>query len=222
MRNTVFGVTHKERIKQLRSKIDVLSMSATPIPRTLQMSLYGFRDISVIATPPPDRQSIKTFIARFDDHLIRTAILSELKRGGQVFFVHNRVQTIDGMAQYINTIVPEARVGIGHGQQSEKQLEKVMLQFLKGDIDVLLATTIVESGLDFPNANTIIINRADRFGLAQLYQLRGRVGRSNREAFAYLLIPGEDLIGKNAQKRLAALRSFTKLGSGYRICFARP
>ena len=212
-----FGVKHKERIKSFRAKVDVVTMTATPIPRTLQMSLYGFRDLSVIETPPADRQPIHTYVARFDDQLIRNAVLKEIKRGGQVFFVHNRVHTIDSMANYLKGIVPEARIGIVHGQQSEGEVEKSMLNFLHREIDILLATTIIESGLDFPNANTILINRSDQFGLAQLYQLRGRVGRSTREAYAHLLIPGDDLISGKAQKRLRALRSFTNLGSGYKI-----
>ena len=212
-----FGVSHKERIKQFRANVDVVSMSATPIPRTLQMSLYGFRDFSVIATPPPDRQTVKTFVAKFDDHLIRSAIMNELKRDGQVFFVHNRIQTIDAMGKYVQDIVPEAKIGIVHGGMSEKEVEQVMLRFVNKEINVLLATVIIESGLDFPDANTLMINRADHLGLAQLYQLRGRVGRSNRQAFAYFLIPGEDLISEKARKRMRAIQSFTDLGSGYRI-----
>lgn len=212
-----FGVAHKEKIKQYRAKIDVIAMTATPIPRTLQMSLYGFRDLSVIETPPVDRRAVQTYVARSEDPLIREAITKELKRGGQVFFVHNRVHTIDAMAKYLTRLVPEARLGIIHGSLDDKSMEEVMLKFMRKEIDILLATTIIESGLDFPNANTILINRADRFGLSQLYQLRGRVGRSDVEAYAYLLIPGDELISDLADKRLRALRSFTDLGSGYRI-----
>ena len=212
-----FGVNHKERIKNYRKQIDVISMTATPIPRSMQMSLYGFRDLSIIATPPSNRMAIKTFVSRFDDQVIHDAIKREIARDGQVFFIHNRIRTIDAMADYVQKLVPKARIGIAHAEQSESQLEKVMLKFQNHDIDILLSTTIVESGLDFPRANTMLINRADRFGLASLYQLRGRVGRSEREAFTYLLIPGEDLISNKANKRLRALKAFTELGSGYRI-----
>jgi transcription-repair coupling factor (superfamily II helicase) len=184
-----FGVAHKEKIKQLRKKVDVLTMSATPIPRTLNMSLVGIRDMSIIETPPKDRLSIQTNVVKFDQQVICRAIRNELARGGQVYFVHNRVESIFSIGDLVRRLVPEARVVIGHGQMAEESLERAMLDFIARSYDVLLATTIVENGLDIPNANTIIINRADRYGLSQLYQLRGRVGRSDRPAYAYLLIP---------------------------------
>jgi transcription-repair coupling factor (superfamily II helicase) len=212
-----FGVTHKERIKQLRKKVDVLTMTATPIPRTLNMSLVGIRDMSVIETPPRDRLSIQTQVVKFDADVVARAIRTEVERGGQVFLVHNRVESITSMGSLITRLVPDVRIAIGHGQMSEAELEKVMVDFVAHKSDVLLATTIVENGLDIPNANTIIINRADRYGLAQLYQLRGRVGRSDRRAYAYLLIPAEQTLSPVARKRLAAIREFSDLGSGFRI-----
>jgi transcription-repair coupling factor (superfamily II helicase) len=212
-----FGVAHKERIKQLRKKVDVLTMSATPIPRTLNMSLVGIRDMSIIETPPKDRLSIQTNVVKFDQDVIRRAIQSELTRGGQVYFVHNRVESIFSIGGLIQRLVPAARVVVGHGQMAEDTLERAMLDFVSRKYDVLLATTIVENGLDIPNANTIIINRADRYGLAQLYQLRGRVGRSDRPAYAYLLIPPEDNLSPIAKKRLAAIKEFSDLGSGFRV-----
>ena len=212
-----FGVAHKERIKHLRKKVDVLTMTATPIPRTLNMSLVGIRDMSVIETPPRDRLSIQTQVVKFDADVIARAIRTEIERGGQVYFVHNRVESIYSMGNLIARLVPDARVAIGHGQMSEAELEKVMIDFVAHNFDVLLATTIVENGLDIPNANTIIINRADRYGLAQLYQLRGRVGRSDRRAYAYLLIPAEQTLSPVARRRLAAIREFSDLGSGFRI-----
>ncbi len=212
-----FGVSHKEKIKQLRKKVDVLTLSATPIPRTLNMSLVGIRDMSVIETPPRDRQSIQTNVIKFDQQVISSAIRHELERGGQVYFVHNRVESIYSMAGLLQRLVPEARVGVGHGQLAEHQLEAVMLGFVNRQYDVLLATTIIENGLDIPNANTMIINRADRYGLAQLYQLRGRVGRSDRRAYAYLLIPPEAGLSPVARKRLAAIKEFSDLGSGFRV-----
>jgi transcription-repair coupling factor (superfamily II helicase) len=212
-----FGVAHKERIKQLRSKVDVLTMTATPIPRTLNMSLVGIRDMSIIETPPKDRLSIQTNVVKFDQQVISRAVRSELERGGQVFFVHNRVESIVSIGSLLQRIVPEARVVVGHGQMEEESLERAMLDFVARKYDVLLATTIVENGLDIPNANTIIINRADRYGLSQLYQLRGRVGRSDRPAYAYLLIPPEDNLSPIAKKRLAAIKEFSDLGSGFRV-----
>jgi len=212
-----FGVAHKERIKQMRKRIDVLTMTATPIPRTLNMSLVGIRDMSVIETPPRDRLAIQTQVVKFDTDVIARAIRTELERGGQVYVVHNRVESIYSLASLVSRLVPEARVGVGHGQMSEDQLEKVMVDFVARRFDVLVATTIVENGLDIPNANTIIINRADRFGLSQLYQLRGRVGRGERRAYAYLLIPAEQTLSPVARKRLAAIREFSDLGSGFRI-----
>jgi len=212
-----FGVAHKERIKQMRKKVDVLTMTATPIPRTLNMSLVGIRDMSVIETPPKDRLSIQTNVVKFDSAVITRAIRAELARGGQVFFVHNRVESIYSMGNLIQRLVPEARVAVGHGQMSEDTLEKAMLDFMTHKCDVLLSTTIVENGLDIPNANTIVINRADRYGLSQLYQLRGRVGRSDRAAYAYLLIPPEEALSPVARKRLAAMKEFSDLGSGFRV-----
>ncbi|MEZ4483226.1 MAG: transcription-repair coupling factor [Syntrophotaleaceae bacterium] len=212
-----FGVTHKERLKKLRAEVDMLTLTATPIPRTLHMSLLGLRNLSVIDTPPVDRQAIRTYVTRFEDDLIRQAILRELRRGGQVFFVHNRVQSIDAMAGFISTLVPEAKVAVGHGQMGEKALEQVMLDFIEGRSNVLVCSTIIENGLDIPRANTIIINRADCFGLSQLYQLRGRVGRSDRRAYAYLLIPGEGTLTREARERLRVLQDLTELGAGFRI-----
>jgi transcription-repair coupling factor (superfamily II helicase) len=212
-----FGVAHKEKIKQLRKKVDVLTMSATPIPRTLNMSLVGIRDMSIIETPPKDRLSIQTNVVKFDPQVVGRAIRSELARGGQVYFVHNRVESIFSIGNLVQRLVPEARVVIGHGQMDEDALEHAMLDFVGRKYDVLLATTIVENGLDIPNANTIIINRADRYGLSQLYQLRGRVGRSDRHAYAYLLIPPEDSLSPVAKKRLAAIKEFSDLGSGFRV-----
>jgi transcription-repair coupling factor (superfamily II helicase) len=212
-----FGVRHKERLKQMRAAIDVLSMSATPIPRTLHMSLVGLRDMSVIETPPKDRMAIQTIVAKFDEKLIRTAVEVELERGGQVYFVHNRVETIYELASKIRELVPQARVVVGHGQMPEAELERTMLAFMDGEYDVLCATSIIENGLDIPRANTIIINRADRHGLSELYQLRGRVGRSNRRAYAYLLIPPEQQLTEIARRRLAALKEFSDLGAGFKI-----
>ncbi len=212
-----FGVRHKERLKQMRSAIDVLSMSATPIPRTLHMSLIGLRDMSVIETPPKDRMAIQTIVAKFDEKLIRTAVEMELERGGQTYFVHNRVETIYELAAKIRELVPQARVVIGHGQLPEAELERVMLAFMNHEYDVLCATSIIENGLDIPLANTIIINRADRHGLSELYQLRGRVGRSNRRAYSYLLIPPEQQLTEVARRRLAALKEFSDLGAGFKI-----
>jgi transcription-repair coupling factor (superfamily II helicase) len=212
-----FGVVHKERLKKLRQLVDVLSLTATPIPRTLHMSLVGIRDLSIIETPPVDRLAIQTYVTRYDERLIRDAILRELERGGQVFFLHNRVETIDRLALKLADQVPEAKIAVAHGQMRPKELEKVMVDFLDNKIQVLVCSAIIESGLDFPNANTIIINRADKFGLAQLYQLRGRVGRSHRHAFAYLLIPGEKAITPDAEKRLRALQEIDGLGGGFKL-----
>ena len=212
-----FGVRHKERLKQMRAAIDVLAMSATPIPRTLHMSLVGLRDMSVIETPPKDRMAIQTIVAKFDEKLIRTAIEMELERGGQIYFVNNRVETIYELAAKIRELVPSARVVIGHGQLPETELERVMLAFMNHEYDVLVATSIIENGLDIPLANTIIVNRADRHGLSELYQLRGRVGRSNRRAYAYLLIPPDTELTEIARRRLAALKEFSDLGAGFKI-----
>ncbi len=212
-----FGVSHKEKLKQLRAEVDILTLTATPIPRTLHMSMTGMRDLSVIETAPVDRLAIRTYVTRFDDELIRQAILRELRRGGQVYFVHNRVQTIDAMAEQLRQLIPEATVAVGHGQMAEKELEQVMLDFIAGKSNLLVASTIIENGLDIPRANTIIVNRADRFGLSQLYQLRGRVGRSDRRAYAYLLIPGEAALTRDARERLRILQELTELGAGFRI-----
>ena len=212
-----FGVVHKERLKKLRQLVDVLSLTATPIPRTLHMSLVGIRDLSIIETPPVDRLAIQTYVTRYDERLIRDAILRELERGGQVFFLHNRVETIDRLAQKLADLIPEAKMAVAHGQMRPKELEKVMMDFLENKTQVLICSAIIESGLDFPNANTIIINRADKFGLAQLYQLRGRVGRSHRHAYAYLLIPGEQAITPDAEKRLRALQEIDGLGGGFKL-----
>jgi len=212
-----FGVRHKERLKQMRKEIDVLAMSATPIPRTLHMSLVGLRDMSVIETPPKDRMAIQTVVAKFDEKIVRSAVEVELERGGQVYFVHNRVETIYELAARIQELVPAARVCVGHGQMGETELERVMLAFMRHEYDVLVATTIIENGLDIPLANTIFINRADRHGLSELYQLRGRVGRSNRRAYAYLLIPPEKELTEIARRRLAALKEFSDLGAGFKI-----
>ncbi len=212
-----FGVAHKERLKQLRTTVDVMTLSATPIPRTLNMSLLGVRDMSVINTAPNDRLPIHTCIEHFDEQLIQEAIQRELAREGQVFYVHNRVQTILPVAQMVRKLVPGARIAVGHGQMPEKELERVMTAFMHKEVDILVCTTIIGSGLDIPNANTIIIDNASYFGLAELYQLRGRVGRFKHRAFAYLLVPGERALSEDAQKRLKALEEFSTLGSGFRI-----
>jgi transcription-repair coupling factor (superfamily II helicase) len=212
-----FGVAHKERLKQLKKRVDVLTLSATPIPRTLNMSLSGMRDMSLIETPPRDRLAIQTQVVQFTDTVIKAAIELELSRGGQVFFIHNRVETIETIAALVQRLVPQGRLAIGHGQMNEKEMERVMLDFIGYKYDVLVATTIIENGIDIPRANTIIINRADHYGLSQLYQLRGRVGRSNRRAYAYLLIPGETELSPLARRRLAAIREFSDLGAGFRI-----
>ncbi len=212
-----FGVRHKERLKQMRKQVDVLTMSATPIPRTLHMSLVGLRDMSVIETPPKDRIAIQTVVASWDEKLIQSAVVQELERGGQVFFVHNRVDSIWEIAAKLQTLAPRARIIVGHGQMSEGELEKVMLKFMHHEADILVSTTIVENGLDIPLCNTILINRADRLGLSELYQLRGRVGRSNRRAYAYLLLPAEIELTPIARRRLAALKEFSDLGAGFKI-----
>ena len=212
-----FGVAHKERLKQMRSEVDVLTLTATPIPRTLHMSLAGVRDMSTIETAPEERLPIKTYVSEFSDDLIREAILREMDRDGQVYFLHNRVYNIEYMSEYIRTLVPEVRVGIAHGQMPEGELEKSMLAFTNGETDVLICTTIIESGLDIPNANTLIVNRSDNFGLAQLYQLRGRIGRSSRRGYSYLLIPRAKSLSEPAERRLKAMLSATELGSGFKI-----
>ena len=212
-----FGVAHKERIKQRYTQVDVLTLTATPIPRTLHLSMVGVRDMSVIETPPPNRLSVRTYVLKFGDAVIQEAITRELERGGQVFFVHNRVESIGAMYHYLHRLVPQARIAVAHGQLPEQQLERVMVRFINREVDVLLCTTIIESGLDIPSANTIIVNRAERFGLAQLYQLRGRVGRDQDQAYAYLLIPGEQTLTGLPWERLKAMLEFADLGAGLRL-----
>jgi transcription-repair coupling factor (superfamily II helicase) len=212
-----FGVAHKERLKRLRRLVDVLTLTATPIPRTLHMSLLGVRDLSIIATPPEDRRAIRTFVLKFDPGAVKEALENELKRGGQVYFVHNRVRSIHAIAKFLRELVPQARIDVAHGQMGEGKLEEVMSRFVNREVDVLVATAIIESGLDIPSANTIVVNRADHFGLAQLYQIRGRVGRSRERAYAYLLVPARRPVTKDAQKRLAALQRFSELGAGFQI-----
>jgi transcription-repair coupling factor (superfamily II helicase) len=213
-----FGIKDKERLKRLRAQVDVLTMSATPIPRTLQMGFFGIRDLSIIETPPVDRRAIRTSIIRFDDEVIREGIMREISRGGQVYFVHNRVSSIAGTADYLRRLVPEAKIEIGHGQMDEKQLEDVMVRFMKHDFNVLVCTTIIETGIDVSSANTMFIDNADDFGLAQLYQLRGRVGRSKERAFAYLVVPSSlESLTPIARKRLEILHRFSELGAGFKI-----
>lgn len=212
-----FGVKHKERIKQIQTTVDSLILSATPIPRTLHMSLVGIRDISVINTPPMDRRAIRTRLLKFNDYVIQEAVQREIRRNGQVFFIHNRVDSIYQIGQYLQKIMPRVRIGVGHGQMAERELEKVMHDFINGEFDVLLSTTIVESGLDIPNVNTIIVNNADQFGLSQLYQLRGRVGRSHAQAYSYLMTPSEKVLSETARKRLQILQELNHLGAGFKI-----
>ena len=212
-----FGVAHKERMKRLRASVDVLALTATPIPRTLYMSLSGVRDMSVIETPPLDRLPVETFVRRFNKAVIREALERELERGGQVFFVHNRVQSLPSVTRFVQELVPDARVIAAHGQMKERELEATMVRFVTGQADVLVSTAIVESGLDIPASNTIVVNRADRFGLAQLYQLRGRVGRERQQAYAYLLVPADGRVDEQAQRRLRALQELTELGSGFKL-----
>jgi transcription-repair coupling factor (superfamily II helicase) len=212
-----FGVTHKEKIKEFKKNIDVLTLSATPIPRTLHMSLVGVRDISVIETAPEERYPIQTYVVEYNDQLIRDAILRELNRGGQVYFVHNRVENIQEMASYVSKLVPEARVSVAHGQMGERELENVIVEFMKGESDILVSTTIIETGMDIHNVNTMIIYDADKFGLSQLYQLRGRVGRTNRIAYCYLTYRKDKVLTEVAEKRLKAIKDFTELGSGFKI-----
>ncbi|RLA85394.1 MAG: transcription-repair coupling factor [Deltaproteobacteria bacterium] len=212
-----FGVAHKERLKELKKTVDCLTLTATPIPRTLQMALVGLKEMSLITTPPAGRQSIKTRIIPFNEKLIRKAIMEELERGGQVFFIHNRIASIFQVARRLERIVPEARIAVAHGQMNPRELERIMMHFVRGKIDVLVSTSIVELGLDIPNANTIIIDEAHTFGLSDLYQLRGRVGRSWRKAYAYLIVPSPGDISRDARKRLKALEELSELGSGFRL-----
>ena len=212
-----FGVAQKEKIKSIKKNVDVLTLSATPIPRTLHMSLTGVRDISVIETPPEERFPIQTYVVEQNDQLIRDAILREVARDGQVYFVYNRVESIQGMAKYISELVPECKVGIIHGQMTEKELESEMIKFMQREYDVLVCTTIIETGIDIQNVNTMIVNNADKMGLSQLYQLRGRVGRSNKIAYAYFMYTKDKVLTEVAEKRLKALKDFTELGSGFKI-----
>ena len=212
-----FGVTHKEAIKKLKQSIDVLTLTATPIPRTLHMSMVGIRDMSLLQSPPEERYPVQTYVVEYSDGLVRDAILRELSRGGQVYVLYNRVQTIEVMYTRLKRLVPEARIAVGHGQMREHALEDVMLDFYEGKYDVLLCSTIIEAGLDVPRANTLIVCDADRFGLSQLYQLRGRVGRSNRLAYAYLTVNPNKVLTEAADKRLNAIREFTEFGSGFRV-----
>jgi transcription-repair coupling factor (superfamily II helicase) len=214
-----FGVAHKEKLKKMRTLVDVLTLSATPIPRTLHLSLVGIRDLSIINTPPENRVSIKTYVLEFDEDAIKAAIEKELARGGQIFFVHDRVRSIYSMARLVQRLVPQARVGVVHGQMKSAEIEKAMTGFIRHECDVLVCTTIIGSGLDIPCANTIIINRAEKFGLAQLYQIRGRVGRSSQEAFAYLLLPRGAMLSREAMKRLQVIKEFSEPGSGFRIAY---
>lgn len=215
-----FGVAHKEKLKKLRAEVDILTLTATPIPRTLQMSLLSIRDLSVIATPPVHRQPVKTFVARFDELVIKEAVSKELRRGGQVFFVHNRVRSIHRMAALVQQLAPEARIAVAHGQMGGKELEEIMVAFVTKKINVLVSTTIIESGLDIPSANTIIINRADMLGLAEIYQLRGRVGRSSIQSYAYLLVPSLDSLSKDSRERLRALMDCSDLGGGFKLAMS--
>jgi transcription-repair coupling factor (superfamily II helicase) len=212
-----FGVTHKERLKALKTRVDVLTLTATPIPRTLNMALLGLRDMSIIETPPKNRLAIQTSVLRYSPDVVRSAIELEMARKGQVYFVHNRVETIHSAAAMVQQLVPQARIAVAHGQMSEKELERAMLRFVQNEIDVLVATTIIENGLDIPRANTLVVSRADLYGLAQLYQLRGRVGRSDKRAYAYLLVPSDEALTDVARKRLAAIREFSDLGTGFRV-----
>lgn len=215
-----FGVSHKEKIKKIKAEVDILTLTATPIPRTLEMSLLGIRDLSVISSPPEHRRPVKTFVARYDELVIKEAVSKEMRRQGQVFFVHNRVKSIHRMAATIQELVPEARIGVAHGQMDGKDLESVMVAFTTGKIDVLICTTIIESGLDIPSANTIIINRADTLGLAEIYQLRGRVGRSSTQSYAYLLVPSLDNLSRDSKDRLQALMDCNELGGGFKLAMS--
>ncbi|MBC5810229.1 MAG: transcription-repair coupling factor, partial [Candidatus Eremiobacteraeota bacterium] len=212
-----FGVMHKERLKQMRASVDVLTLSATPIPRTLHMSLLGVRDLSLIQTPPKNRMSIKTVVVPTSDAIVQKAITSELDRGGQVYYLHNRIESIYAVSRALQQLVPKARIAVGHGQMGETELEPIMARFIEGELDVLVATTIIENGIDIPNVNTIVVNDADKFGLAQLYQLRGRVGRSNHQAYAFLLYQPHKALSEDAKARLEAIREFTHLGSGLQV-----
>ena len=212
-----FGVVHKEKIKQLKKDVDVLTLTATPIPRTLHMSMIGIRDMSVLEEPPMDRVPIQTYVMEYDEETVREAINRELRRDGQVYYVYNRVNDIADVAARLSELVPDARVDFAHGQMSERELEAVMYSFINGEIDVLVSTTIIETGLDISNVNTMIIHDSDRYGLSQLYQLRGRIGRSNRTAYAFLMYRRNTMLKETAEKRLSAIREYTDLGSGFKI-----
>ncbi len=212
-----FGVKQKELMRQLKLKVDVISMSATPIPRTLQMSLAGLRDISVIETPPEGRRPVKTYVGEYDEQLVKQALVREVAREGQAFFLHNRVDDIEETAERLKSLCPGMRFTVAHGQMDEKQLEERMMAFLRGDADVLVSTSIIESGIDIPQANTLIVDRADLFGLSQLYQIRGRVGRSRERAYAYLLYPSAAALTPDAADRLSALSDYTELGAGFKV-----
>ena len=212
-----FGVKDKEKIKQYKASIDVLTMTATPIPRTLHMSIVGVRDMSVIYEPPQNRRPVQTYVLEYDEEIIKEAITKELERKGQVFYLYNKVEGIESKAIQIENLVPEARVAYAHGKMTGNELEEIMMSFIKGEVDVLVCTTILESGIDIPNANTIIVENADRLGLAQLYQIRGRVGRSDKQAYAYIMYKRDKLLTEVAEKRLKAIKEFTEFGSGFKI-----
>ena len=212
-----FGVKDKEKIKQYKASIDVLTMTATPIPRTLHMSIVGVRDMSVIYEPPQNRRPVQTYVLEYDEEIIKEAITKELERKGQVFYLYNKVEGIERKAIQIENLVPEARVAYAHGKMTGNELEEIMMNFIKGEVDVLVCTTILESGIDIPNANTIIVENADRLGLAQLYQIRGRVGRSDKQAYAYIMYKRDKLLTEVAEKRLKAIKEFTEFGSGFKI-----
>jgi len=212
-----FGVAVKDKLKSIKENVDVLTLTATPIPRTLQFSLMAARDLSVITTPPPNRYPIESRVVRFNEDIIRDAVSYEIQRGGQVFFIHNRIENIKEVAGMLQRLVPDAKIGIGHGQMEGKKLERLMLSFMNGEFDVLVSTTIVESGLDVTNANTIFIHNANNFGLSDLHQMRGRVGRSNKKAFCYFITPPYEVMTTDARKRIEALEQFTELGSGFNI-----
>lgn len=212
-----FGVKHKEKLKELKTSVDVLTLTATPIPRTLNMSMLGVRDLSVIETAPLNRYPIQTYAMEQNYDVVAAGIRREMSRGGQVFYLHNRVHDIETVVETLNTIVPEARIAYVHGQMSETQMEKILADFIAGEYDVLVTTTIIETGVDIPNVNTLFVEDADRMGLAQLYQLRGRVGRSNRVAYAYFMYQPDKVLTEDGEKRLEAIKDFTELGSGFKI-----
>ena len=217
MKNTDFGVKHKEKIKEIKNNVDVLTMTATPIPRTLHMSVVGIRDMSCLYEPPMNRKPVQTYVLEYDEEVVKEAITKELEREGQVFYLFNRVEEIEQKAKEVAKLVPEAKVAFAHGKMTGRELEDIMIDFINKNIDVLVCTTILESGIDIPNANTIIVENADRLGLAQLYQIRGRVGRAEKQAFAYITYKRDKLINEVAEKRLKAIKEFTEFGSGFKI-----